>query len=87
MVESEHGFIEVPVHVVWLDCNVRPIQSPLEQRPKILDGLSVDLTTNILLDVVDGFVNKALCIESNISQPSIAIDGRSKAYTVKDGLL
>jgi hypothetical protein len=83
LVESEHGLIQVTIHVVRLYRHIRPVQSTLEKRPEILDCLCVNLTAHIFTHVIHGFVNEALGVESNVAKPAIAVYRTSEAYAVK----
>ncbi len=54
--------------------NVGTPQSPLEQRPEIVDPLGMNLPANLLFQVVHGLVYEILGFQLVVSHPAVSID-------------
>ena len=53
IVEAKYLLCQIAVHVKRFDGNVGPAQSSLEQRPEVLNTLSVNLAVHVFHRVVD----------------------------------
>src|SRR5260370_16824535 len=80
LVVAVHLFVEIPEHVEWLDTDVGSLQSTLEQAPKILQSVCVDLPVNIAFRMVYNLVRKILLFQSLIGQKRIGIDRALSFY-------
>src|SRR5271156_4882408 len=53
IVEAEHLFRNIAVEMEWLNSHVGSAQTAFQQRPKVLNALSVNLAANVLFNVID----------------------------------
>jgi|SRR5271166_3142173 len=77
IVEPEDLLCYVAVKVKRLDGNIGSAKATLQQAPEVLDPLSVNLTANVFLDVIDRFVNVLPSCEVIVSRMAICVDGRA----------
>ena len=58
LIEPENLFVNVTLEVPRHHADVRAVDAPLEQRPEVFNPVRVTVTANVLLGVVDHFVNE-----------------------------
>lgn len=74
IVVAEHLFINVAEQMERLRCNVRALRAALEQAPKILQAICVDLPINVAFGVVNRLVRKVLVVQSLIGHECVGVD-------------
>jgi hypothetical protein len=72
-VVAKNLFVEIPEQVEGFDRNVCALQSALEQTPEILQTVSVNLSVNVALRMVDNFVPE-IFLESHVGHERIGVD-------------
>jgi|ERR1700687_1132377 len=72
-VVAEHLFIEIPEQVKRLDANVGALQSALEQTPEVFESVSVNLSVNVALRMVDNFVPE-IFLEPHVGHERVRVD-------------
>ena len=51
-VKPEYLFVQIPEQVEWFDAHVSAFQSALEQTPKVLQSVCVNLTVNVTFGIM-----------------------------------
>lgn len=58
IVEAEYLLTQVAVKVEWFDGDIGTAKPSLEQRPEVLNPLSVYVAVHVLVGVIDDLVNE-----------------------------
>lgn len=74
LVKSKALLISVGLQVVWLDANIRTLQRPLKQAPKVLQAVRVDLPANICFSMVDELMSESIDRKVAIGMERIGVD-------------
>jgi len=86
IVIPERLLVDVPKQVKWLDGNVGTLETPFQETPEVLKAVSVNLSVNICLSMVDDLVRELL-IQTPIGDQFVSVDIRSLAdVLLNDGL-
>ncbi len=75
-IESETLFIEISEQVKRFDADVSTLDHPLQQTPKVLNSVRVDLSVNVSLRVIDNAVNISV-VKAIIRRMLVAVDVRA----------
>src|SRR6185312_15498849 len=75
-VKAKRLFVKVFEKMKWLDSYIRAFDASLEKRPKVFDSVSVNLSINVLLSVIDNAVNVFLS-KLIVGAQRVCIDIRS----------
>jgi hypothetical protein len=70
LVKSERLFIQIAEQVKRLNANVCTSDAALQQTPKVLNAVRVNLTVNVLLRVVNHLMN-VVGVQTAITLPTI----------------
>ena len=73
-VVPEHLFVQIPEQVELLHAHISSLESALEQTPEVFETVSVDLSVNVFLRMVDNLMLESLFPESLIGHKGIGID-------------
>src|SRR6185437_15512686 len=74
IVVPKHLLRHIAVKVERLYCNVGSAKAALQERPEVLDALSVNLAAHVLFDMVNSGVDIVLCLESVVSRMTVCVD-------------
>jgi hypothetical protein len=75
IVEAKHLFGHIAVKMKWLDSNISSIQGALQKAPEVIDSLSMNMTTNVLFNMVHGRVNVILRGQVIVARIAVSVDG------------
>jgi len=70
-----------------LNSNIGAGEGPLEQRPEILDALSVNLPTDVFVNVVHSLMNERLGSQIVIRSVAVSVDSSRALYLPQNLLL
>jgi len=74
IVEAEYLFIYIAIQVERFYADVRAFQSALQEAPKILHAVGVDLPVNVFLCMVNHLMSEILMVQTMIGKQRIGID-------------
>src|SRR5947209_14426669 len=80
VIESKHLLIKVTEQMIRLNRNISPFESALQETPKVLNAVRVNLTVNVLLCVVNYLVN-IIIVQTAITFPSVRKQVRARFNT------
>ena len=83
-VVTENLFVQISEQMEWLDADISALQPTLEQAPEVLKPVSVNLSINVSLCMINHFVFIALMLQSHIGHESVSVDGASFHYVFSD---
>lgn len=84
VVEAEDLFGDIAVKMKRFYSNVGSAQTALQQAPEVLDALSMDLTANVFLNVVDRCMNVILSMQCVVGRKTVRVDGRTTLNLIQN---